>query len=664
MFKVMRDPKAAVEFAKQQNRVLNQIRGNVQKDFYGKEAVAEAVERQQKPVTEAIERQSATIEQALPPIYSMLGKLAYRSGAELSTDELLSIFSDSAVANDLAVRGIVDQYIPTLVEGILSNKDIDDSLFYANENLREYIAADRVLSEEKKAFAANLAERKLLDLNTKIDSETSEIGAREVYNSLLNEAAELFKAGELSIDDIYNGTLDKYENVIKAVLNNKLMAFINPVMLMNSRHGFELTLGGILTEGKKEIPLDTGDIIAEEYYPITPPSPAEEKPVEPKLKSNIITLDQLLAEKPTEDASKNIIKVLSTGQTATVEQSATVEGGKEPEKKPMGPGKVLQKIEESGKEVGEEGYRTRWDYTFREIKTGDKSYYELVRDEVSPSFAFNGYNNAALNYINPNGNLVPVTNNNINTKFPEGVLTSPGLKVLLAGKLSKSKTNNKEVKVVNSNKAMIKPSDVAAYYVLANTEFDGGKEHKLKIARPPGVGAKSLKSKMGTLESIRDVVEIVEGLNKQSELPEFIEGVIKTLILSKNKIGTDKAAELIKGYSNWNIADIKTEVRQKSIADLKKLQSGGKLTKKGFKAPPNYLKKAKMNAKQPPNPGKKVFSSPQEVARRAQVLIAAIDAGNNSPWIREELSQLYDMLRTTGQISQSEYKRLQTALMK
>lgn len=176
---------------------------------------------------------------------------------------------------------------------------------------------------------------------------------------------------------------------------------------------------------------------------------------------------------------------------------------------------------------------------------------------------------------------------------------------------------------------------------------------------------------MGRLASIKDIVDIAKGVKRQRELPKFIEGVISTLISSKNNIGTEKAAELIENYSTEPVTGITEETRKKSVADLKKMQSGGKLTKKsdkltkkGFKAPPNYLKKAKMNAKQPPNPGKKVFSSPQEVARRAQVLIAAIDAGNNSPWIREELSQLYDMLRTTGQISQSEYKRLQTALMK
>ena len=756
MFKVMRDPKAAVEFAKQQNRVLNQIRGNVQKDFYGKEAVAEAVERQQKPVTEAIERQSAavsealgrqsaTIEQALPPIYSMLGKLAYRSGAELSTDELLSIFSDSAVANDLAVRGIVNKYIPTLVNNILNNNKVDYSTNDAFKRLNKYIEDDKSLADDKKEFAVDLARSKIRDILDQKDIESGIIGANDVFDKLLAVTKDSLSRGG-NPEDLFTSAKVDYDDIINMVKDNNLIGFINPNVMLDNRPNFEKELDKILhisalrklgspkaPSGSKPISMPASKMPSpsvsrpisapiskvpspyesedewgtkDEYIPHAPtppprtpsasrsvsrsvsreesegeeeskvnsddiimkPGTAEEKPVEVKPKSNIITLDQLLAEKIPEDASTNIIKVLSTGQTATVDQSATVEGEKEAKKAAMGPGQILQEIKESGVKVNEKGYKTLWDYKIEEVVvSNDKSYYKLIRDDNSPSFAFIGYDNSALNYIKSNGEFVPITNNTLGTHFPVGVLSSPGLKALLIAKLSKKKSNKDELEIIEKNKKLIGPADVAAYYTLANNNF-GNNENPITILKE-GKGRSSTKKLMGKLDSIYNISRIAESLDKPKK--KFIEGVINTLLMS-NIRGVEKAIILIDNYSTFKLTGVNDDEHKKTIDNLrkqasdalKKKQAGGKLTKKGFKAPPNYLKKAKMNAKQPPNPGQKVFSSPQEVARRAQVLIAAIDAGNNSPWIREELSQLYDMLRTTGQISQSEYKRLQTALMK
>ena len=687
MFKVMRDPKAAIEFAKQQNKILNKIRSKVNQDFYGKEAAIDFAAKQQEPVTEALERQTAAMNEQLPPIYQMLGKLAYKSGAELSSDELLSIFSDNAVANDLAVRAITEGFIPTIVEGVAeNNSDVVES---ATSVLYDTIDNSRELSKEKKEFSTNLALRKLVEVNEGKDPEVGNMGADRLYNKLLNMAVEEAKDEDEDPAEIFENYMEKYEQIIGGIRAAGLGAYISPDALRQSMPAFEQTLANLI------LPPPPLPIIPEEPEPgieelapaeeelapaeeelapaeeeLAPaeeelaPEPIIEEPEPVKKKWKVMTLKQLLDTEHGEDEERNIIKVLSTGETATVSNVGQKKGERPSPKIPSGEGKKLQQIKGIGKDVNDVGYFGRWDYNVSEVKVGDKSYYKLTRpgEPNSPDFAFDGYNNGALNIVSKKDSekIIPITDINMDTKFGknigEGVWTSPGLKVLMAGKLSKQGSNNVEESTIQSNKKSVSPVDVAAYYILTNTQFGGNKVLLKKVS-----GAQPYKSLMAYLDDIPSVIKIANGLGKQPA--PFIKSLIKTLIASDNQIGKDKAAKLIKEYTNDRQKEINDNVREKDAKELSG-EFSGKYGQKGTGIHMASDTRRTVGRVEDRTVGRRVFRSPEEVLERTQMLIAAIDAGNNSPWIREELSQLYDLLRVSGYISKVEYKRLQTALMK
>jgi hypothetical protein len=166
-FEELRDPTKAIEFALNKQRTLKKIRANIQKDFAGREQLAELFARQQKPVTDILGQQTAALDKIVESIPvsqglargQLLGmqnvaKDSFRTGFTL--ENLQKFVENVTVANEAATKVIEDTFVDLISTKNLSQ---DDSMRIMNDKIKEY-----KLPPLDEQYAMELAQSKFAEL--------------------------------------------------------------------------------------------------------------------------------------------------------------------------------------------------------------------------------------------------------------------------------------------------------------------------------------------------------------------------------------------------------------------------------------------------------------------------------------------------------------------